>query len=223
MSLVDAYLRSRQQVRKIRPRGTLYVTDLVKPCLLQAYYSITQPREYSVEKLRIFEAGNVLEDFWAQILSDNLGVRVFGTQVPAYFIADDLEIHGRVDVLAQHSNASIVAHEVKSAKSAHWMETPRDGHVEQLQFYLNVLDINQGQVDYLDKESFVLGENPIDKSFQIIRDPSIFYLLISRAGTLSQALKTGILPEANREAWNGRICDYCQYQDLCKPPPTPQE
>ena len=217
MSLVDAYLRSRQHIKKIRPRGTLYVTDLVKPCLLQAYYSITQPREYPVEKLRIFEAGNVLEDFWAQILSDNLGVRVLGTQVPAYYVTDDLEIHGRVDVLAQHDNEAIVAHEVKSAKSAHWMETPRDGHVEQLQFYLNVLDINQGQVDYLDKEAFVQGENPIDKSFQITRNPTIFYTLISRAGTLSLSLKNGVPPLGNREAWNGRVCEYCQYSDLCKP------
>jgi len=215
VSLIDVYLRKKQSSPKPRSDGVLYVSDITKACLLQSYFSVTHPRNFPIETLRIFEAGNVLEDYWDKILEGEFSITVLATQLPAYYFEKGLEIHGRVDVLAQHNNMKLVVHEVKSARSAHWMSGPRDAHLEQIQFYMGALEVDNGQVDYLDKEAFTQGENPIDLSFPVKRSPYVYYYLLQRARDLMKALNDGDPPVPNPHAWGGRVCDYCQYVDLC--------
>ena len=214
-SIVDEFLLEKTGNRKERPPNTLYVTDLVKACQRMAYFGITNRRDAPLESLRIFKAGDLIEDFWVDILHKRCDIRVLGTQVRAYYKCDDFEIHGRVDALCQHNNTAIVAHEVKSAKTAHWLREPKDNHVAQLQFYLNSLSIDYGQIDYLDKKALLDGKNPIDVSFTVERDPQAFTDLINTAKQLHKAWTTETQPPANPDAWNGKVCNYCQYKDLC--------
>ena len=215
MSLIDQYLINKQRTPKPRFPGVLYVTDIVKPCQLQAYHNILTPTSYEVETLRIFEAGNMIEDYWVGLLDKRLDVTVLGTQVPTYYYGDGFEVHGRLDILCQHDKQQLVAHEVKSAKSSHWYKSARDGHIEQVQFYMNVLGVKWGRIDYLDKGAFLEGENPIDSFFDIQANPAVFSWLVARAGRLDAALKSGDPPTANPDAWSGRICDYCTFHDVC--------
>ena len=84
-----------------------------------------------------------------------------------------------------------------------------------MQFYMNVLGIKRGRIDYLDKGAFLEGENPIDSFFEIDANPAVFAWLVARAGTLNAALKAEEPPVANPNAWGGRICDYCGFHDVC--------
>ena len=216
MSLIDEYLRLKQSKPKPRLSGVLYVTDLTKPCQLQAYLNIKEAQTFPVETLRIFEAGNMIEDYWDNILVKNSGIWVLGTQVPTYYFGDGWEVHGRLDALCQHDNGCIVAHEVKSIKSTYYLRGPRDEHLEQVQFYMNVLGVDSGQVDYLDKKSFLDGKGVIDHCFKVKRDSRVFGWMVERAMVLAAAVTgSGDVPVGSPLAWSGKICDYCGHRDKC--------
>ena len=215
MSRIDEYLKHKDDDRKIRLPNYYYVTDLTKPCIRQAYYDIVEDRTFPIETLRIFEAGNILEDYWVTILEKTQGISVLNIQTPAYYIDDDIIIHGRVDALTQHDDNRIVAHEIKTASSCHWMKKPKPEHVQQLQFYLYCLNIEDGVIDYLDKGAFLKGKTIIDLSFPVKKDKEVAEQMIKHALTLKNYVDNKTTPMGNSEAWNGRICDYCLYNDLC--------
>jgi len=220
MSIIDEHLKQRETDRRVQPPRILYVTQLTHPCPQQIWLNIHHDREHPIETLRIFDAGRVLEDHWVNILRKRDDITVLNTQLPAYHYFDiegeEWEIHGRIDILCQHDNESLVLHEVKTAKTTHWMKTPREGHVAQLQFYLNALGIENGQIDYLDKTAWLTGNNKIDKSFHIKADKNDYYRILQTAGQISTAITKATVPEANPDAWNKRVCQYCNYQDLCE-------
>lgn len=214
MSLVDTYLSSRPG--KTRPKGVLYATDLTKSCIRNAYLSIVDPLDYPVNTLRIFESGNMIESWWVDnVLSNNRDITVFGTQVPCYYMDDVVNIHGRLDALCQHRNGRIVGHEVKSIKSAYYVAQSgaKDEHVQQLQFYLNVLGVDLGQVDYLDKDVMLNGAEEADRvdyCFPQQRNPVVFAEMIVKARRLMKCLFDGEAP-----AEKGWLCDYCLYSEVC--------
>ena len=218
MSRIDEFLKWKNETRKVRPPNYYYVTDLTKPCQRQAYYSIVEDRPFPVETLRIFEAGNIMEDYWAKVLEKDPDIRILGTQVPAYYIDEEINnivIHGRIDILAQHDDGPIIAHEVKTASSCHWMREPKPEHYEQIQFYLSCLNIENGVLDYLDKNALLRGKTNIDISFPVKQDESVAHNMINRAIKLKAAVDQKLPPPGNPEAWNGKICDYCLFKDIC--------
>jgi len=212
---VDRYLEERPE--KTRPKGVLYVTDLTKPCLRNALFSIIDPQPYPVNTLRVFEAGNVLEDWWVRnVLTGSKNVSVLGTQLPCYYSDGVVEIHGRLDALCQHGNGRLVGHEVKSIKSAVYVQRdgPKEEHVRQIQFYINVLGLDEGWVDYLDKNVMLNGQtedDSVDQCFPVKRDYGVFTDLVSRARGLARYVKAGAAP-----AEKGWLCDYCLYREACK-------
>jgi len=219
-SIIDEHLKQREEDRRIQPPRILYVTQLTHPCLQQIWLGLHHDREHPIETLRIFDAGRVLEDHWVDILRKRDDIIVLSTQLPAYHYFDledeEWEIHGRIDILCQHNRDCLVVHEVKTAKTTHWMKEPRDAHVAQLQFYMNALGVERGQIDYLDKTSWLTGNHRIDKSFQVKADPNEYYRILQTAGQIATAVKKAKVPEANPNAWNGKVCNYCNYQDLCE-------
>jgi hypothetical protein len=228
MSLIDEYLATPEENRKIRAPGVVYVTDLVKPCQRNAYYSAILDKPMTIETLRIFEAGNVIENWWINVvLRGRKDTYVVATQLSARYIdeANAIEIHGKIDALAQHGGRALVVHEVKTQKTAAWLREPKPEHAEQLQFYLSALGLDFGQIDYLDKTIFLQGRDVkarpgegggIDKSFQVQRDPRIFAEIVKRGYLLANAIREGRPPQ-KMECWqcNG-YCDYaaeCRAQD----------
>jgi len=218
-SLIDSQLQHREDTRRVRPPNILYASGLTGPCLQKTYLQLTHDRPHTIETLRIFNAGNILEDYWAGVLEAHPDIDVIATQLRARhnLTVNDEEwsIHGRADILAHHHLENLVLHEVKTAKSSTWRREPSPDHVAQLQFYLNVLQIDLGQVDYLDKSAFLQGRTAIDKSFPVKRSLTAFTDFIDVATKIIRSLQDGIPPAANPDAWNGKICGYCDYRDLC--------
>jgi len=221
MSIIDEYLLRREETRRVRSPNMLYATDLTHPCLRQITFNIEYDYPHPINTLRIFAAGRVLEDHWVDILNEHKSIHIVATQLPAYYYFNigrtPWEIHGRVDILCQHDRDGLVIHEVKTAKTTHWMKDPKPEHIQQLQFYMGTLGVEKGEIDYLDKTSFLQGDTEIDKSFTVNRDRKIFNETITRAKSIATLLGSPSgLPEPNPKAWGGRICDYCLYEDLCK-------
>lgn len=213
MSLVDDYLGSRPG--KTRPKRTLYVTDLTKPCLRAAMLDITDPKEYPVETLKIFESGNMIEDWWVQkVLKNRPEVELLGDQVQAYYQLDDWIIHGRVDALCLHIGEGIRVHEVKSIKNATYIRSggAKPAHIAQTQFYLNALGVENGSVDYLCKDTMLNGGvDSVDVMFPVKRSVFDFAELLQRARDLRDAVLSN---EAKCEP--GWICDYCNHREGCE-------
>lgn len=215
-SVVDGYLLD-NSYNKIRPEGCLYVTDLIKPCLRSSYYGIIYEKEYPIETQRIFESGRMIENWWVNVLRSLSGIYVLGTNVKARYVADGLEVHGRVDALCQHNGGKLVAHEVKSSKSLYYTKEPKVSHVEQLQFYLAILGLEVGQVDYLDKSVMLQGGEPgngerVDKCFRVRRDSRVFADLLERARVLTDSWVKEE-PPPKSVCW---LCDYCLFSEVCK-------
>jgi hypothetical protein len=51
----------------------------------------------------------------------------------------------------------LVVHEVKSVGSLRYVREPVPGHLGQLQFYLNVLGVENGRLDYAERSILVKG------------------------------------------------------------------
>ena len=85
MSLVDESLLRREASPKRRPPNVIWVTDLTKPCLRSSYYGVVARKPYDLESLRVFQAGNLLEEYWIRVLRENPDYKVLETQVPVYY------------------------------------------------------------------------------------------------------------------------------------------
>lgn len=215
MGLVDDYL-SYEQAKK-RSSGLLYVTETVKDCLRNAYFSITDPQVFSLDTLRIFETGKMIEDWYIKVLRSTTGINVILTQSPCYYKTNEIEIHGRLDALCQHNNGSLVIHEIKSIKSTIDLTEPRKEHEKQIQFYMNTLNVDFGMIDYIDKEILINGKNRLglgstDKTFTVNKDPSIFANTVQRAKQLKKCVETNI-PPPREFCW--RCDEFCAWKNKC--------
>ena len=164
--------------------------------------------------MRVLETGNILERYWIKLLNKNPEVTLLSTQIPTHYQCSGFRIHGRADALAQHEKGELRVHEVKSIKSFNYLSTPQKEHVEQLQFYLNVLGVEVGQIDYIDKASLFGGGDgvfSVDASFRVYKDTDVFTDLILRANDLYRTIRDRKIPELKR-AW---ICDYCLHKQEC--------
>jgi len=197
---------------KARVSGILYVTDITKPCLRCAYLDITSPKKSTIEKRRVFESSRIIEAFWIDVLRSLPDTRVLSTQVPAYYQKETLRIHGRADALIQHNIGALVVHEVKSIKSLYHVKQPIVEHIDQLQFYLNALGLENGRLDYVDKTVLFSGQGElVDISFLVKRDPQSFEGLIHRAIVLESFVNAGEFPQPE-ECW---LCQYCGHREGC--------
>jgi len=205
-----------------------YVTDGTKECIRDAYYGVFLDIPPEVETLRVFNAGNVLEPWWIQILAANPKYRVLGTQVRAYHYlsvnGDDIEIHGRLDALIQHDDQALVGHEVKSQKNLYYIKTrgARKAHIQQCGFYCTKLGLICGQIDYLDKEAFTQGGRSIDYQYPINQDTMKkgHDNIIQTIRILHGYYRGKTLPPKNK-CW--KCEEYCDHRILCDVDYNPAE
>lgn len=212
--IVDKYLVN--QPEKKREPGVYYTTDLAKGCLRQAYFDIVSPRRFDAASLRIFEVGRMVEDLVVRAICDGGEYYLIGTQVQARWPIPGASIHGRVDVLAGDSSGRRVVFEVKSIKNFYYLDGPKPEHVAQLNFYLNVLGLDYGELFYVSKEALLNGGSggPAEKRFPIQRDPVAFADVIRRGEALHLAVSNHALPEPTpcflcKGYCNHENCEHC--------------
>jgi hypothetical protein len=65
----------------------------------------------------------------------------------------------------------VIVHEVKSVGSLRYVGEPFPGHLGQIQFYLGVLGVENGRLDYVERSILVKGVGEgVDVSFTVKRD-----------------------------------------------------
>ena len=147
----------------------------------------------------------------------SLGYSLLGTQLTARWKAPWGSIHGRVDAVFQHSEGSIVIHEVKSIKSLMFMNgAAKLEHLNQIQFYLGCLNVEFGSIDYISKENLLHGLGVVEQCYQVRRDPAAFAYMVKRGEELAGYVTRGELPGA-LPGWS---CNgYCLHSEceFCKP------
>lgn len=225
MSVIDDYLEKLEENRKVRVPNEYFTTDICKPCMRNVYYGITCDVPKAKDSRRVLITGTILEDFYLDVLANTPGVRVIATQVPARYFNKErgYEIHGRIDALCYHEGQGLVAHEIKSAKTASWKKAANDDHLLQLQFYLNTTGLVNGVIDVIDKTIMLHGKDPRnedidippDTHYPIVADPGVLAGMIKAADALHYYVSNKILPPKTPcfLCW-GKVA-YCDYIDQC--------
>ena len=221
-SLIDEYLAEKEANGKIRENNVLFVTDLTKECLRNAYYDITIDTPATPKQLRIFASGNMIEEFWVnEVLRNSKEIKILGTQLPVRYIdpIEPFEIHGRIDVLCQHNNNQLILHEVKSIKNFYYLHEAKQDHQLQSGFYLGCLGLEYCDFNYLSKENMLQGLDAVDRTYRVKGDINSYYYVIDSGKILYRSLKDKSPPQKNI-CW---MCDgknskgkiFCNYKDVC--------
>jgi hypothetical protein len=177
-----------------------------------AYLDIVAPRPLPVVRRKLFQSGRLVERHWINALRELPDARVLSTQLPAYHQAEGFRIHGRIDALVQHGGGPVVVHEVKSVGSLRYVVEPVPGHLEQLQFYLNVLGVENGRLDYVERSILSTGTGEkVDVCFTVRRDAGTFTGLLERAGTFHRSLVREETP-SRETCW---LCRHYFHKDAC--------
>jgi CRISPR/Cas system-associated exonuclease Cas4 (RecB family) len=213
-SLIDRHLT--QAPSKSRPDNVVYVTDIVKECLRQSVMDVLYPPKHPIETLRIFASGNMIEDWVVNILKSSGEYTVIGTQVPVRWPTSWGSIHGRVDILAQRKMGSLVAFEIKSIKNFDYLAKFKPSHGSQCSFYINVLNLDFGELFYISKEALLNGKEKdgsglVERRFIVPRNVSEFAYMVKRAGEIHSAVSTKTIPDGSPN----QMCELCPHLSTC--------
>ena len=210
--------RHRKKRYNYKPKNNLlWATEITSPCLRAAHYKRKHGTQSTVESLRVFNAGRVLESWWIDLLERRKDTTIIAEEIPCRHINSFYRIHGRADVVIQKDQGQLEVHEIKTIKCfGSFLEEPKPEHVNQLQFYLNTLGIEVGYIDYINKQTFINGYNTVDKKFKIKREKRTYKKLLKRAHTLFGALMADI-PPLKEQCWKCK--GYCKFYDECENKP----
>jgi CRISPR/Cas system-associated exonuclease Cas4 (RecB family) len=209
-NLIDQHLKRELKQKTI---GRYYPSE-VGGCLRKTWYSYKYPKEVDKELLKIFQVGEMLHDFLAEVLrSDKTqDVRLIESEFPFKMDMDDFTISGRVDdILIVEKDGKKVLVEVKSVKMIEMVDEPRFSHEMQIQLYMNATGIHDGLLVYVEKSSLQI------KQFEIKYDKDIVNYVIERFRNLHKHLIENTLPspEAKQRDDMKWMCKRCEYKEMC--------
>ncbi|MBS3144334.1 Dna2/Cas4 domain-containing protein [Candidatus Woesearchaeota archaeon] len=208
--MVDRFLQSEIRIRSI---GRYYPSE-VGQCMRKTWYTFRNPKPVDKELKKVFEAGNRLHEFVADVFkSDKVEeVELVEKEVPFELVFDDFTISGRIDDLIRvkiGSREALV--EVKSTKDLRYMEEASESHIMQLQLYLHARKVKEGILLYLEKNTLK------SKTFHVVYDENVFNQVIERFRLLHKKLIDGKLPlpESRLDQDKRWMCRSCQYAEDC--------
>ena len=208
--MVDRFLESEIRVRTI---GRYYPSE-VGQCMRKTWYTFRNPKPLDKELKKIFEAGNRLHEFVADVFKSdkNPEVELIEKEIPFEIAVDNFIISGRIDDLIHiklSKQQALV--EVKSTKDLDYLEEPNESHVLQLQLYLHANNVQDGILLYLEKNTLK------SKTFHITYDEKMYNHIIERFRELHKKLVTTTLPlpEARLNEDKQWMCRSCPYNKEC--------
>ena len=206
--LIDSHLSRGHSYKKI---GRYYPSE-IGGCLRKTWYSYKDPKPIDTSLIRIFEAGNMLHEFVAEVIKSekNPEIELLQTEMPVKLEHRDFLISGRIDnlILVKIENKKVLV-EVKSCKYL-----PRElkkEHEMQLQLYMHASKVYDGILLYVQKD------NLQTKWFNISYNKEKITKILERFQSLHLSLTENKIPEAEAKhdeemAW---LCDRCPWQEKC--------
>lgn len=208
--MVDRFLASELRVRTI---GRYYPSE-VGQCMRKTWYTFRNPKPADKELKKVFEAGNRLHEFVADVFQSSKveEVELVEKEAPFEIPIDNFVISGRIDDLIKikiGDREALV--EVKSTKDLRYLEEASESHIMQLQLYLHARKITEGILLYLEKNTLK------SKTFHVTYDPSVYNQVIERFRLLHKRLMAGQLPppESRLDDDKRWMCRSCQYAVEC--------
>lgn len=220
--LIDQALLAKQEKRDV----TSWQASKLGSCLSGVYlermgYEPLVPLEDRT--LRVFQAGNIFEDFVLDTLEAS------GAKLERQVRVENkaLGATGYIDAIMTDENGSQEVLEVKSVHSrAFWYmvgnskktgEGPYPAHVMQTLLYMKTNGIPRGRIIYCSKDDLCIQE------YEITLDHPLMETLTERIRILNGAWATGILPPVDPD---NKLNKYCRFHAYCEgkvplPPLTP--
>lgn len=159
----------------------------------------------------------MIEDWWVGVLRESKSIVVLSQQLPVRWPLKNGSIHGRIDALVQVNDGPLTVREVKSIKTFAFMNGgAKTEHISQCNFYLCVLGLNFGYIDYISKENLLRGGGEVDQHYKVEADYEAFANMIKRGEELARYVERGEVPsESPSWSCNG----YCNHSEceFCKP------
>ena len=180
-------------------------------CLRKQYYDKLYTEEPDIDLQKIFNVGNLVHDYLDELLRQS-GYTVLAEQPLIMYIPHlDLRISGRFDNLVIDDEGNSYLFEHKSASSIKYLKEPKKEHIYQLHVYMKCLNLKEGYIVYLEKNSSHI------KQFKVEFDKKILDEAIERAKIVKIALNNGVVPinEAEKNSKTSWQCDYCRHRDMC--------
>ena len=208
--MIDKYLH-----REVRPRtdGRYYPSE-IGSCIRKVWYGYKKPKERPNDVIKIFQMGNMIHDFIADVLKSekNPEIELLKSEVPFRENIEDFMIAGRLDdVLMIKESGRTVLVEVKSTKMVSMAKEPQESHLMQLQIYLHFLKLRYGMIVYVEKNTLQT------KWFNVEYDAQKAEDAIKRFKRLHLAVKNDEIPEPEAKMTPGKEweCGYCDWKEEC--------
>lgn len=219
-SLVDLYIAKKREETK-KTQNTWYLSSL-GGCLSGVYYSrLKGQKEYPPQKLRVFQAGNIYEDFVAKCMIE-------GNKKTKYFLQEhvenkELNVSGRIDVLAKTKDKYII-YELKTIneRGFFYNDLPYHHHVMQVLGYKHFMFGNNDNVEtklvYISKDTFLLKEMVIPYQPKIITEIEQSLMILNEAWKNKKPPKEepGVIFDEKRKRWTVNWkAKFCAYHEMC--------
>jgi CRISPR-associated exonuclease Cas4 len=206
--LIDSHLSRDICLKRI---GRYYPSEIGN-CLRKVWYSYNSPKKTDTALLRIFEAGNILHEFVADVIKSekNPEIELLQTEMPIQLKLDNFLISGRIDnlILVKIENKKVLV-EVKSCKFL--PKELRKEHKSQLQLYMEATGVHDGIVLYVQKD------NLQTIWFEVRYNQEEIKKILERFNKLHDSLTESKMPEA--EAKNNPdmqwLCKNCPWKEDC--------
>jgi len=208
--LIDKHLE-----RESKPKGIgRYYPSEVGKCLRKIWYSYKYPKEVEPQLLKVFELGNIIHDFVAEVIKSQKtpSVELLREEFPVKMEIEDFTISGRVDdLMLLKSSGEQCLVEVKSTRNVDFVTKPQSQHESQIQFYMHASGIKKGILLYVDKRDLKT------KTFEVKYCEEKSENIINRFKKIHETLKKDELPNPEAKEireWNW-MCNYCEQKELC--------
>lgn len=206
--IIKDALKREERERRI---GTYYASELPY-CIRANYYKYKIPKEFDIETLMVFESGTIVHDWFAKIFRESELIGEHSSEGSTVYREGDFQIRGRFDNLfVMNTDNEKFLVEIKTVMDKRFIKNPKEHHVAQLNFYMNMLEYKKGYIIYVDRRN--LGF----EVFEIDVNISLFKEIIERTKILDTALRLGIMPvaEARNDKEKKWLCKYCIYKETC--------
>lgn len=191
-----------------------YYPSEIGSCLRKVWYSYTEPKPAKMDMIKVFEVGNILHHFVAQVMNSekNPHIQLLSSEFPFKIQIRDFVVSGRIDdlLLVKESGKTFLI-EVKSTASLDYTTEPSPHHVMQLQLYMHALKHHDGFILYIEKNTLKC------KAFEVKYDERIAAEALNRFSKLHDHLvsREAPVPEARLKRGMEWMCRHCDWREEC--------
>jgi hypothetical protein len=204
-----------QARRETNWKPTSWNCSKLGSCLTGVYLErlgVKPDTEFTDRELRVFAAGHLFEEFFADLVKDYKDVKI---ERQVRVEDKKLDVTGYADMVVEVDGQKLV-YEIKSKNSrAFWyMEKKGEGankqHQMQIWLYMHILGIEEGRLLYLEKDTLTTLEYPI-----YLKNQELEESVMKELDILNRAWKEQLPPPVlyTDKDWQSK---YCRFHSQCK-------